>query len=233
MGTRRKSRELVLQMLFQADMGKQTADVVRKTFWAERSNVDEEVRGFADDLFRLASDRLTEIDGLIEKHTQHWRMDRMATVDRNVLREAVAEFLGYPETPRAVVINEALEIARKFSTPESVQFINGVLDSVGRGLGESAAAQGLASSQMHRPTRAESAKPALLRFDRNQIRETRRRVGLVAHAVVGVGVDVGHLLEVSPAQRVDDVHRTAHTRLCWIIVRIRVTGGNEHLASVR
>jgi N utilization substance protein B len=142
MGTRRKSRELVLQMLFQADMGKQTADAVRKTFWAERSTVDDEVRGFADDLFRLASDRVTEIDGLIEKHAQHWRMDRMATVDRNVLREAVAEFLGYPNTPRAVVINEALEIARKFSTPESVQFINGVLDSIGKDLSESAAAQG-------------------------------------------------------------------------------------------
>jgi N utilization substance protein B len=141
MGTRRKSRELVLQMLFQADMGKQTPDIVRKTFWADRANVDADVRGFADDLFRLASDRLSEIDGLIEKHTQHWRMERMAAVDRNVLREAVAEFLGYPATPRAVVINEALEIARKFSTPESVQFINGVLDSVGKEVGESAAAQ--------------------------------------------------------------------------------------------
>jgi N utilization substance protein B len=135
MGTRRKSRELVLQMLFQADMGKQTQELVRKTFWAERTNVEEDVRGFADDLFRVASDRLTEIDGLIGKHTQHWRMDRMATVDRNVLRGAVAEFLGFPATPRAVVINEALEIARKFSTPESVQFINGVLDSVGKEVG--------------------------------------------------------------------------------------------------
>ena len=142
MGTRRKSRELVLQMLFQADMGKQTPDVVRKTFWAERSNVDEEAREFADDLFRLASERQAEIDSLIERHTQHWRMERMAAVDRNVLREAVAEFLGYPETPRAVVINEALEIARKFSSPESVQFINGVLDSVGKGLGEGAAVPG-------------------------------------------------------------------------------------------
>jgi N utilization substance protein B len=62
-------------------------------------------------------------------------MDRMATVDRNVLRGAVAEFLGYPATPHAIVINEALEIARKFSTPESVQFINGVLDSVGKDVG--------------------------------------------------------------------------------------------------
>ena len=117
-------------------MGKQTPDLVRKTFWAERTNVDDEVRGFADDLFRMASDRLSEIDGLIEKHTQHWRMERMAAVDRTVLREAVAEFLGYPSTPRAVVINEALEIARKFSTPESVQFINGVLDSVGKEVDE-------------------------------------------------------------------------------------------------
>jgi transcription antitermination protein NusB len=140
MGTRRKSRELTLQMLFQADMGKQEPEVVRKSFWGERTNVDEDVRGFAEDLFRVASDRSTEIDGLIEKHTQHWRMDRMAAVDRNILREAVAEFLGYPQTPKAVVINEALEIARKFSTPESVQFINGVLDSVGKDLGESAAA---------------------------------------------------------------------------------------------
>ncbi len=135
MGTRRKSRELVLQMLFQADMGKQTPDIVRKTFWSERTNVDEEVRGFADDLFRVAHDRMEEIDGLIGKHAQHWRMDRMATVDRNVLRGAVAEFLAYPQTPRAVVINEALEIARRFSSPESVQFINGVLDSVGKEIG--------------------------------------------------------------------------------------------------
>lgn len=116
-------------------MGKQEPETVRKTFWAERSNVDDDTRGFAEDLFRVASDRAVEVDGLIEKHTQHWRMDRMAAVDRNILREAVAEFLGYPATPRAVVINEALEIARKFSTPESVQFINGVLDSVGKELG--------------------------------------------------------------------------------------------------
>jgi N utilization substance protein B len=123
-------------MLFQADMGKQPPDAVRRTFWAERANVESDVRSFAEDLFQVASDRSDEIDGLIEKHAQHWRMDRMAAVDRNILREAVAEFLGYPTTPRAVIINEALEIARKFSTPESVQFINGVLDSVGKDLGD-------------------------------------------------------------------------------------------------
>lgn len=134
MGTRRKSRELVLQMLFQSDMGKQDADHVRRTFWAEHKTASTDVRGFADDLFRIAIDRGTEIDGLIERHAEHWRMERMAAVDRNLLRAAVAELLAYPETPRAVVINEALEIARKFSTPESVHFVNGVLDSVGKDL---------------------------------------------------------------------------------------------------
>jgi transcription antitermination protein NusB len=141
MGTRRKSRELALQMLFQADMGKQPADDVRKTFWATRTDIDGEVRGFAEDLFRVANDRAEEINSLIERHTRHWKMDRMAAVDRNLLRAAVAEFLGYPETPRPIVINEALEIAHRFSSPESVQFINGVLDSVGKELAQQAPAQ--------------------------------------------------------------------------------------------
>jgi N utilization substance protein B len=132
MGTRRKSRELVLQMLFQADMGKQSADQVRKTFWAERKDVEEEVRGFANDLFRAADERATEINEQIQKHAAHWKMERMAAVDRNVLRSAVAEMLAFPKTPRPVVINEALEIARKFSSPESVNFINGVLDSISK-----------------------------------------------------------------------------------------------------
>jgi transcription antitermination protein NusB len=119
-GKRRKSRELALQMLFQSDMGKQNLDHVRKTFWAERSNVDEETRGF--------------VDGLIQKHAEHWRMERMPAVDRNLLRLGVAEFLGFPKTPRAIVINEALDIAHRYSAPESIQFINGVLDSVGKEL---------------------------------------------------------------------------------------------------
>ncbi len=134
MGTRRKSRELALQMLFQADMGKQTPQNVRQTFWKERDSVGKDVQGFADDLFRVATDRSEEIDKLIEQHAEHWRMERMAAVDRNVLRAAVAELLAYSDTPRAVVINEALEIARKYSAPESVQFINGVLDSIGKSL---------------------------------------------------------------------------------------------------
>lgn len=134
MGTRRKSRELCLQMLFQLDMGKQTPEQVRKTFWSERAELDQGTRAFADELFNVATERRQEIDDLIQNHAQHWRMERMAAVDRNLLRASVAEFLGYPATPHPVVINEALEIARRFSSPESVQFINGVLDSVGKEL---------------------------------------------------------------------------------------------------
>ncbi|MGH9565494.1 MAG: transcription antitermination factor NusB [Candidatus Angelobacter sp.] len=140
MGTRRKSRELCLQMLFQWDMAKQAPEQVRNGFWAERPEVDAETREFANDLFRIATERQEQIDALIQKHAQHWRVDRMAAVDRNVLRTGVAELTGY-KTPRPVVINEALEIARKFSAPESVQFINGVLDSVGKELGSSSEAR--------------------------------------------------------------------------------------------
>ncbi len=132
MGTRRKSRELALQMLFQADLGQQPAEQVRSTFWKGQNEIAPEVRGFAEDIFRVARDRAPEIDKLIEDHADNWRIDRMAAVDRNLLRAAVAELLGFPKTPRAVVINEAIEIARKFSSPESANFINGVLDSVGK-----------------------------------------------------------------------------------------------------
>lgn len=96
--------------------------------------MDESVRGFADDIFRIATERSEAIDKVIETHAQNWRMERMAAVDRNVIRAAVAEFIGFPQTPAPVVINEALEIARKFSSPEAVNFINGVLDSVSKDL---------------------------------------------------------------------------------------------------
>ena len=133
--SRRKSRELALQMLFQLDMAKQDAAEVRRTFWSERMDLDDDVRTFADDLFNVACKRTEEVDQIIVRNAR-WRMDRMAAVDRNLLRTGVAEFLGFPETPRPVVINEALEIARRFSTPESVTFINGVLDSAARELPE-------------------------------------------------------------------------------------------------
>ncbi len=134
MGTRRKSRELAMQMLFQGDLGKQPADEVTRLFWESREDIDDETRGFADDLHRLATERSAEVDEMIQRHAQNWRLERMPVVDRNLLRSAVAEMLGYPKTPAAVVINETLEIARRYAAPESLHFLNGVLDAVGREL---------------------------------------------------------------------------------------------------
>ena len=131
-GKRRKSRELAMQMLFQLDMGKHTPDQVRNTFWKAREENDDDVRGFAEDLFRVAVARENEVTDLIEKHSANWRLDRMASVDRNVLRMAIAEMLGFPGTPAPIVINEALEIARRYSGPESINFLNGVLDAVAK-----------------------------------------------------------------------------------------------------
>lgn len=123
-----------MQMLFQADLGKQTSDQVRATFWESGDAVDESARGFANDLFRVADEHRGHIDELIVKHSQHWRLERMPAVDRNLLRMAVAEMLGFKSTPFPIVINEALEIARRYSAAESVNFLNGVLDSIARSL---------------------------------------------------------------------------------------------------
>jgi N utilization substance protein B len=132
MGKRRKGRELAMQMLFQADMGRQNPDEVRKTFWQARDEVEPDTRGFAEDLFRVATAREAEIDTLIEKHSANWKLARMSSVDRNVLRTAVAEMVGFRGTPAPIVINEALEIARRYSSPESINFLNGVLDAIAR-----------------------------------------------------------------------------------------------------
>jgi N utilization substance protein B len=134
MGTRRKSRELTMQMLFQGDLGKQTPDEVRKLFWPSRDDVDAETRGFAEDLYRVATSRQAEIDAVIESHSQNWRIERMPVVDRNLLRAAIAEMVAYPNTPSPIIINESLEIARRYAAPESIHFLNGVLDAIARDL---------------------------------------------------------------------------------------------------
>jgi transcription antitermination protein NusB len=131
---RRKSRELAMQMLFQADLGKQTPDEVQATFWRSSGEAEVEVRGFAEDLFRAAVANREEIDGLIAKNSKHWRLERMPGVDRNLLRMAVGEMLAFKSTPFPVVINEALEIARRYCAPESMNFLNGILDAIAKSL---------------------------------------------------------------------------------------------------
>jgi transcription antitermination protein NusB len=134
MGIRRTARECALQMLYQHDVGKVDREEILESFW-EMNEQPAKVCAFANELFEGTLDRLKEIDKTIQQHTQNWRLSRMAAVDRNILRLAVYEFLADCGTPGTVVINEALEIAKKFSTHESAQFVNGVLDSIKNDLG--------------------------------------------------------------------------------------------------
>ena len=137
MGSRRKARECALQMLFAADIGgaEQRADALVRDYWEQlgEPDVDEGAREFATRLAAGALSHLPELDERIRSRAEHWRISRMAVVDRNILRMAVYEFLHEP-TPRTVAINEALEIARRFSTYEATQFINGILDAIKRDL---------------------------------------------------------------------------------------------------
>lgn len=137
MGSRRKARECALQMLFAADVAETPPEEVVRTYWAElgEAELEDPAREFATRLAAGTLARLDDLDERIRSRAEHWRITRMAVVDRNILRLAVYEFLFEP-TPRTVAINEALEIARRFSTYEATQFINGILDAIKRDLDE-------------------------------------------------------------------------------------------------
>jgi len=130
MGRRRKAREVALQFLYQLDQHGDTDPTSHESeFWA-RHPVDEETRAFASALVRGATSRHAQVDQIISLYTEHWELDRMAVVDRNILRLAVYELLEHPAVPPKVAINEAIEIAKKFGARESGRFINGILDRV-------------------------------------------------------------------------------------------------------
>src|SRR5712664_9484 len=137
MGSRRKARECALQMLFAADVSGARVDDIVRLYWSELSDADVEpaAQDFATRLAVGTLSRVAELDERIRSRAEHWRIPRMAIVDRNILRLAVYEFTHEP-TPRTVAINEALEIARRFSTYEATQFINGILDAIKRDLDE-------------------------------------------------------------------------------------------------
>ena len=128
MGERRKGREFALQLLYQIDMGGGREETF-PTFW-EGKKVSEEARRFAEYLVSGTLEHLAEIDAVLRAGLEHWRLPRIAAVDRSVLRIAVFEFLHEPETPPIVVIDEAIELAKLFGGDESGVFVNGVLDGV-------------------------------------------------------------------------------------------------------
>jgi N utilization substance protein B len=134
MGRRRQARELALQLLYELDVRSETdPGETADAFW-KRQVVPEDVRMFADALVRGTKAHQVKIDELITRFAEHWDLDRMAVVDRNILRAGIFELLWGVEVPPKVAINEALEIARKYSTEESTRFINGLLDRVRREL---------------------------------------------------------------------------------------------------
>ncbi|MBM4136364.1 MAG: transcription antitermination factor NusB [Nitrospira sp.] len=133
---RRKSREYALQILFQIDLqGKRINGKELEEFWADKQE-GEDIKEFTEDLVNGTVNRLDEIDSTIENVAKNWLIKRMAVVDRNILRFAAYEILYRNDIPSAVTINEAIEIAKKFSSKDSASFINGILDRLAKEAGK-------------------------------------------------------------------------------------------------
>ena len=136
--TRHRAREAAVQMLYQWEVGQSDIEEVLRSFWTANlpgaEGASDAVRAFAEQLARYTVSNLGKIDPLITETAEHWRLSRMAALDRLILRLAIGEFL-HAETPRNVIINEALELAKTFSGDDSAKFINGILDAVKKKLG--------------------------------------------------------------------------------------------------
>ena len=129
MRKRTQARVYALQMLYQIDMTDDPVDVVLSQFWKDKEQ-EPEVRDFAAQLVKGTSENLTEIDALLAEYSENWDLDRMPAIDRSILRFATYELLYRDDIPPKVVINEAVEMAHRFSTPDSGKFINGILDKL-------------------------------------------------------------------------------------------------------
>ncbi len=127
---RTKAREFALQILFAIEISQIDPNEVILTFWQERPNTLPEIKEFADSLIRGVLENLVEIDSLIISRADNWKFSRIATVDRNILRLGTFELMAKENTPDAVVINEAVELAKIYSTQESSKFVNGILDKI-------------------------------------------------------------------------------------------------------
>jgi len=137
---RRAARRAALQVLYSWDVGRSAPEAALGAYFAEHAReADDAFRAFVSELVQGTAADVAAIDAVIGRHSQHWRIDRLAVVDRLILRMAVWELQHAPGTPPAVVINEAVELARAFGSDESPRFVNGVLDAIGRTLAHPAA----------------------------------------------------------------------------------------------
>ncbi len=133
MSQRRKAREHALQILFQYDMVKGNIDEIMENFWKEKK-ANDKVIAFASQLIKGTLENISEIDKTISNHSLNWKIERMSVVDRNVLRIATYELLYLKQIPAPVIINEALEVAKKYGSEDSAKFINGILDAIRRSI---------------------------------------------------------------------------------------------------
>ncbi len=129
-GTRRKSRILALNVLYLIDVSKLTLDKAINSVFDQHQNYPTRVKSFASLLITGTIQNLTLIDKIIQSYLKNWTLERMAVIDRNILRFATFELLYCPETPVSVIINEAIEIAKEYSTADSGRFVNGLLDKI-------------------------------------------------------------------------------------------------------
>lgn len=133
MGRRRKARELALEALYRFEIASDGIDSILEDMFSR--GCDEEVRSYTERLTREAISYLEEIDQIISGVVEHWAFSRIAIVDKNILRFAICELLYFNDVPPKVTIDEAIEIAKKYSTPDSGRFVNGVLDKVAKEAG--------------------------------------------------------------------------------------------------
>lgn len=132
MRKRTRGRECALKMLYAIEIAKETPERGMAIFWENADPVEFEVKDFADELVRGVADHLDEIDALITKHATNWQLDRMAVIDKNVLRIGTYELLHRDDVPPKVSINEAIELAKKYGDKDSGKFVNGVLDKINK-----------------------------------------------------------------------------------------------------
>ena len=129
MRKRTLARECVLKILYQIEILKEAPDVVVERFW-EDNPVDKEVREFAERILTGIQKNMADLDAIVTRHTENWDLSRMAIIDKNILRFGAYELLYMPDIPPKVTINEAVNIAKKFSQEDSGKFVNGVLDHI-------------------------------------------------------------------------------------------------------
>ena len=137
MRKRTKAREYALQLLYRFDITKESSQVQLESFWEEQEEQDQEIKNFAEQLLRGVLGHLDDIDKKISDYATNWELKRMAVVDRNVLRIGSFELLYLEDIPLKVSINEAVDLAKRYSGDEAGKFVNGILDRIKKDSGKS------------------------------------------------------------------------------------------------